>query len=70
MKPSTLVCFLLFMAGVLLVLFQMWFHYFSPDMFSKIFVTDIGLFIIAIVLTFLVRENKESKKIDSGHGLD
>lgn len=63
MKALTLTCFGLFFAGVGAFILQMWFEPWSASVFMKIILTDIGLFAIIFVLAFLIKENKESKKI-------
>lgn len=64
LKPLTLACFVLFMAGITLFLAQMWFHVFAPDVLLKLLITDGALLLIGLVWGFLVRESRESAKID------
>lgn len=66
MKIATFICFGLFLAGVLLFLAQLWFDVFASRVFDKIIITDAAFFLIAVVAVFLVRENRESKKIHDG----
>ncbi|HUY69399.1 MAG TPA: hypothetical protein VMV79_08880 [Alphaproteobacteria bacterium] len=68
MKPATLICFLLFLAGGGLFLAQLWFQIWSPALFFKLIVSAATLFVIAVVAAFLVRESKIDKK--TGGGLD
>ena len=63
MRWSTLTCFLLFLAGMSFGLLQMWFHPWDHELFGKILLTDIALFIVCFVWGFLVKENKETKKV-------
>ena len=70
MKTSSAICFLLFLAGVVVFLVQLWFQPWSADLFVKILITDGVLFIVAFVVNFLIRENKQSEKINNGSGLD
>ena len=70
MKPLTLLCYALFLAGVAMYLTQLWFHPWNADTLVKLLITDAGFFAIAFVWAFLVRENKESSKIDKGNSLD
>ncbi len=70
MKILTALCFLLFLAGVLLFLAQLWFHIFAPDIFVKIGITDAALLAIVFILNFLIKENKQTDKINEGHKLD
>ncbi|MDP9128200.1 MAG: hypothetical protein M3N08_08085 [Pseudomonadota bacterium] len=70
MKLSTLICFLLFLAGVSLFLAQMWFQLWTPDLFFKIIVTDAALFVIGCVTAFLIKENRASDRTNKGNSLD
>jgi hypothetical protein len=70
MKYSTFLCFLLFLAGVVLGLVQLWFMPWSNETFFKLIVTDIALFIVSLIAVFLIRDNKESKKITGENSLD
>ena len=70
MKLSTVLCFLLFVGGVIVSLIQLWFQFWNADMFLKIIMTDGALLVVSFVLAFLIKENKESAKIRSGNSLD
>ncbi len=70
MKTSTLICFLLFLAGVIIGLLQLWFKVWDGETFVKIIITDGALFALYFVWLFLLREQKESRKINGGNGLD
>jgi len=70
MKFLTGTAFLLFLAGVLMWLAQMWFHLLAPDLFIKISITDAALFVIVFVLNFIIRENRLTAKINQGSKLD
>lgn len=70
MKPLTVVCFALFLAGVALFVAQMWFHVCSEDVFVKLVTTDVAVFTVCFVWGFLVKENRESAKIDKGNSLN
>ena len=67
MKPLTLVCFFLFLAGVFLFLSQMWFHVWSSELFVKLIVTDGAAFLVVFVIAFLVREQKATERINKGN---
>ncbi len=70
MKPSTLICFALFLAGVIISLAQLWFFIWPVDLFFKIIVTNGALFVVSLVFVFLIKENKQTEKIHKGSGLD
>ena len=70
MKTSSTICFALFLAGVAVFLAQLWFSLWGPDLFVKILLTDGILFLVAFVVNFLLRENRQSEKINNGSGLD
>lgn len=63
MRTSTIICFLLFLGGVALFLLQMWFQPLNGETFTKIIITDGALLVVCFIWGFLVRENRESKKI-------
>jgi len=66
MKPSTLTCFILFLAGIALFLAQLWLHYWNDVVFVKLILTDGACLAVALIWAFLVREGKADKKIHSG----
>ena len=70
MKASTLICFLLFLAGVALFLLQLWFQPWGAEIFFKMIVTDGVLFGVSLVAAFLIGEGKASKKLNGGNELD
>ncbi len=70
MRILNIVCYLLFVAGVVAFLTEMWFHVWGPDMFAKLVMSDAGLFVMLFVLSFLLREKKESDKINDSNKLD
>ena len=70
MKPLNIVCFVLFLLGVVMCLMQLWGEVWSPDTFAKLIITDGAVFVVSFVWAFLVKENKESQKIDRGNSLD
>lgn len=67
--PLTFLCFFLFVAGIGLFLAEMWFHVWSDEVFFKLAATDVAVFTVCFVWAFLVKENKESEKIDKGNTL-
>jgi hypothetical protein len=70
MKPMTIIGFLLFLASIAVFLLQMWFGIWGAEMFSKIIITIGAVFVICVVLAFLIKENKETDKINHGGGLN
>ncbi len=70
MKPLIIFCFLLFLLGVLAFLAQMWFDVWSADTFIKLLITDGALLAIVGVYAFLVSENRQTDKVNSGDKLD
>jgi len=61
---------LLFVAGVLLALAQLWFVPWSAEDFIKIEMTIGGFFIVAVVVCVVIREYRENKATRSGDRLD
>ena len=70
MKGLTAIAFFLFLAGVLLFLGQMWSNILSADAFAKISITDGALFLIVVVLNLIIKENRQTDKINAGKSLD
>jgi hypothetical protein len=70
MKPLTAICFLLFLIGVALSVAELWFHVWGTVTFTKIILTDAGLFAVCFVFDFIVKEGKASKNIQKGNSLD
>ena len=68
LKMLTTVCYLLFAAGALLWIAQIWGSFWTPEVFSKLILSDILIFAILFVLAFLMREHKtheDRNKLDS-----
>jgi len=70
MKSLTILSFFLFVLGVLLFLVQMWFNLMSADTFMKVSITNAALFVITFALNFMIKENKQTSKINEGKDLD
>ena len=70
MKSLTLTCFLLFAVEVVLFLIQMWFTPLRPELFAKLSITDAALFLIVFVINFLIKENRQTSKINDGSKLE
>jgi hypothetical protein len=60
----------LFVAGVLLALFQLWFVPWSPEIFLKMEITIGAFFLVVLVVYFVVKEYGENKTTRSGDRLD
>ena len=69
LKFLTMACYLLFAAGVALWVVEIWTPSFlPPDVFAKLILSDIALFIVLFALAFLIREHRTSStmnKLDS-----
>ena len=70
MKSLAILSFFLFVLGVLLFLVQMWFNLMSADTFMKVSITNAALFVITFALNFMIKENKQTSKINEGKDLD
>ena len=70
LKYLTMSSFGLFLLGVGLFLVQLWAHPWSADLFAKLIITIGALFGVVFVLSFIIRENKISKKINDDGALD
>ena len=67
MKTGSIVCLILFVAAAALTLAQMWFSVLSAEVFTKILVTLVVLFVVALGVTLVKNEYIEEKKMkDSG----
>jgi len=56
MKYGSIVCTILFVAGVVLTLLQMWFSIMEPVLFWKSLITISAFFLIALVITLVFKE--------------
>ncbi len=70
MRPSTALCFGLFLVGVILALVELWFPMPQPELFAKLIITDGIFFAVAFVWAFLVREGKATDRVNNQRGLD
>lgn len=66
----SLACFALFVAGLVLGEWQMWFSMFDALLFMKLCITDAALFLILFVANFLDKENRQTDVINDGSKLD
>ncbi len=59
----------LFVLGAIIVLVQLWFSLWSPEIFFKIAVTVGVLFVVSLVLSFVFKEAADTKNLKDGHDL-
>lgn len=69
MKLGSIINIGLFIVAALLFLIQLWFSVWSPDVFIKILITMVVLLGVSLVLTFLMKEADETKRIKEGRDL-
>lgn len=65
MKYGFIICTLLFVAGVVLCLVQLWFSPMEAALFMKLLLTIGALLVVALVITLVAREylgEKDMKK--------
>jgi len=68
MRIGAIICLIIFVAGALLSLAQMWFTPLATDVFIKILVTLGVLFVVVLGITLVRREYIDEKKMkDSGY---
>ncbi len=68
MKTGSIICLALFVVTALLVLMQMWFTPLSAEVFTKIVITLVVLFVVALGITLVKKEYVEEKEMkDSGY---
>lgn len=68
MKTGIIFCSVIGVAWVVLALVQLWFAPLATDVFLKLSVTAGLLFIVALVISLVIREYLSEKKLkDSGH---
>ncbi|MAB25939.1 MULTISPECIES: hypothetical protein [Pseudomonas] len=63
MKWGAGICLLLFVAGGLLAIAQIWFALLSPDAFFKVLITLGILFVISLGVTLVTREYLQDKEL-------
>ncbi|MGB4072189.1 hypothetical protein [Pseudomonas sp.] len=68
MKTGSIICLALFILGSLLSLAQLWFEPLTAEVFTKLIVTLVILFVVVLGVTLVRNEYIENKKMkDSGH---
>jgi len=68
MKTGSIICLALFILGSLLSLTQLWFEPLTAEVFTKLIVTLVILFVVVLGITLVRNEYIENKKMkDSGH---
>jgi len=69
MKPGVLISSLLFVAGIALMLLQLWFSLWDAELFFKIMATIAALFIVSLVLSFVYKEIADTNKLKNSKEL-
>jgi hypothetical protein len=68
MKLGVIICLILFVAGALLLLAQLWFAPFEAAIFTKTLITLAVLFVVVLGVSIAKREYIDGRKMkDSGH---
>ncbi len=68
MKTGSIICLALFILGSLLSLAQLWFEPLTAEVFTKLIVTLVILFVVVLGVTLVRNEYIENQKMkDSGH---
>lgn len=68
MKTGSIICLVLFILGSLLSLAQLWFEPLTAEVFTKLIVTLVILFVVVLGITLVRNEYIENKKMKgSGH---
>ncbi|WP_339666440.1 hypothetical protein [uncultured Pseudomonas sp.] len=70
MKWGAVICLLLFVAGGLLAIAQIWFALLSPDAFFKVLITLGILFVISLGVTLVTREYLQDKELRTNGFID
>ena len=70
MKWGAVICLLLFVAGGLLAIAQIWFALLSPDAFFKVLITLGILFVISLDVTLVTREYLQDKELRTNGFID
>lgn len=70
MKKGAIVCLVIFVAGALLAILQLWFSLFDPEVFTKIIITLGILFVVALGVTLVRKEYLEHDKLKKGGYID
>jgi len=69
MKPGVLISSLLFVAGIVIMLLQLWFSLWDAELFFKIMATVTALFIVSLVLSFVYKEIADTNKLKNSKEL-
>ncbi|MGR8947936.1 MAG: hypothetical protein ACU84Q_07810 [Gammaproteobacteria bacterium] len=70
MKTGSIICLVLFVAAAALTLAQMWFSVLSAEVFTKLLVTLVVLFVVALGITLVKKEYLEEKKMKNSGFID
>lgn len=69
MNKGALISTGFFILGAAALLLQLWFSPWSADVFLKIIISIGVLFIVSLVISFLLSEAQETKKLNEGKDL-
>lgn len=69
-RVTSALCFVLFVAGVLTYLAQLWCEPWGGATYDKIMLTEGALFALAFGINFLVRESRLSDSINNGDKME
>jgi hypothetical protein len=69
MKAGILISSALFVIDALIMLVQLWFSLWEYELFLKIIITISAFFVISLVLTFVVKEIAETKRLKNSKDL-
>ena len=69
MKPGVLISSLLFVAGIAVMLLQLWFSLWDAELFMKIMITLVALFIVSLVLSFVFKEMADTHQLKNSKDL-
>ncbi|HQQ62079.1 MAG TPA: hypothetical protein PLF22_00750 [Pseudomonadales bacterium] len=59
MNAMQIVCFVVFLLGVVTGLGQLWFSIWTDETFAKLLITEFAVLGVFLVLSFLIRESEE-----------
>lgn len=67
MKSSIFISALLFVAGIMVMLLQLWFNFWSAEMLFKILATLAAFFVISLVIAFVSKEMRDTQRLRDNH---
>mgnify|MGYP001011602763 FL=1 len=66
MKNGIVISALLFIAGIVVMLLQLWFNLWSAEMLFKMLATLAALFVISLVVAFVRKEMRDTRRLRNG----